>query len=249
MLCCTEELREFRILATDGDFGRINDCELDNWEWMILYFEVDAGDSAQGRPLFLSPIILDEPDWGGRIFPARFSKVELNNLAHIETEQATEDAGSRQAGQTPPSALQGKTVEAPPHGQGLRGGPSDPVSKPSKEALNDAPAGDFHLHRTREVIGYGVQASDGLMGEVEDLLVRVEAWRVEYIIARFQKRPADARAVFIPLDQVHETNWTTGTIHLLQRPGDIEKSGEDYEGAVVFDHVSETTRRKYLLHV
>ena len=41
--------------------------------------------------------------------------------------------------------------------------------------------GDPHLHSSRDVIGYYIQARDGQIGHVEDFIVDTEAWAIRYM--------------------------------------------------------------------
>jgi hypothetical protein len=47
----------------------------------------------------------------------------------------------------------------------------------------DEPRGDLHLGSAREVMGYRVQAVEGLAGRIDDFIVSSESWDIRYIVA------------------------------------------------------------------
>jgi sporulation protein YlmC with PRC-barrel domain len=50
------DLKQFNIVATDGNLGRVSDLYFDDRSWAVRYLVVDAGRWFPGRRLFVSPI-------------------------------------------------------------------------------------------------------------------------------------------------------------------------------------------------
>ena len=55
MLRSVKELTGYKILATDGEIGRVHDFYFDNQNWIMRYLVVDTGTWLPGRRVLLSP--------------------------------------------------------------------------------------------------------------------------------------------------------------------------------------------------
>ena len=63
-----------------------------------------------------------------------------------------------------------------------------------------------HLRSTKEVTGYSLHASDGIIGHVDDFILHWEDWIIRYMIID-TSRWLISNKVIIPPDWVSEINW------------------------------------------
>ena len=102
-------------------------------------------------------------------------------------------------GATPVPMLVGHDVG--PRGMAA-GGPAD---------VDAAHRGDPHLHSAREVIGYGIAATDGELGHVEDYLLDEETWAIRYLIVDPRNWWPGAHVV-ISVEWLEDVSWESRTV-------------------------------------
>jgi hypothetical protein len=79
--------------------------------------------------------------------------------------------------------------------------------RPSDESIE----GDPHLRSASEVTGYGIEATDGELGHVEDFLLDEESWAIRYVIVDPRNWwPGDH--VLIGTDWFTAVNWEERTV-------------------------------------
>jgi hypothetical protein len=109
---------------------------------------------------------------------------------------------------------------------------------------------DPHLRSTEEVIGYQVQAQDGMVGSVEDLIVGDELWSVNYLVIETQTWLEEKKVMLAPT-WAENVNWIARKIYMDLNKETIRNSPEfdpsipinrEYEGRL-YDYYG---RPKYL---
>lgn len=75
-------------------------------------------------------------------------------------------------------------------------------------------AANPHLRSSQEVIGYHIQAKDGEIGYVEDLIVEDEDWSIHQLVANVQDRVPGKQKVFIDSSRAMQVSWTERKVHL-----------------------------------
>jgi sporulation protein YlmC with PRC-barrel domain len=58
-----EEIRNYRVLANDGEMGHVEDLVMDDETWAIRYIMVDLHDWIPGRKVILAPGWFERFDW------------------------------------------------------------------------------------------------------------------------------------------------------------------------------------------
>jgi sporulation protein YlmC with PRC-barrel domain len=58
--------------------------------------------------------------------------------------------------------------------------------------------GDVHLQPATTVVGYAMQAEDGMIGHVKDLLVDLKAWAIRYLVIDTEKWWAGKKVLVSP---------------------------------------------------
>jgi hypothetical protein len=85
----------------------------------------------------------------------------------------------------------------------------------------EARRGDPHLRSANEVIGYYIEATDGDIGHVEDIMVEIGSWRARYLM-------------------IDTKNWWPGRMVLISPDWATSVSWEDQK--VFLDHTREQVR-------
>lgn len=170
----------YRIQATDGEAGRVDDFFFDDEKWTVRYCVDRIAEKFGREEVLITPSGFDgSPDWRRRIFPLSMDREKVRNSPDIDTDKPV----SRQKEQEL-LAYYG----APMYWQYYSSQtiPPVPVTPPFSEDLLEKPpggeeAGNVHLHSVREVIGYTVKAVDGRIGALRDLFIDDTTWAVRYL--------------------------------------------------------------------
>ena len=188
------ELTELTLLATDGEIGNVQEVYFDDRNWAVRYLVVKAGGWLLSREVLLAPAAVAEINDVHGTIKVALTKEQIRQAPPIEAAKPLsreyEEAYFRHFQWAPywepgPSEWAGAVPfpEAPPL-------PID-TTLPA-----DAPKNP-HLRSSREISGYDIEASNGAVGHLEDLVVDDETWTVRYL-------------------EVDTRNWLPGKKVLLQ---------------------------------
>ena len=188
------ELTELTILATDGEIGSLQEVYFDDRNWAIRYLVVKAGGWLLCREVLLAPAAVAEINDAQRMMKVALTKDQIRQAPPIEAAKPLsrdyEEAYFRHF-QWAPYWEPGPTEwgSSVPY-------PETPPLPIDTTLPADAPKNP-HLRSSREITGYDIQATNGNIGHVEDLVVDDETWTVRYI-------------------EVDTRNWLPGKKVLLQ---------------------------------
>jgi uncharacterized protein YrrD len=181
MLNKAKELLGKKLLAKDGEIGKVEDLYFDGHEWVLRYFVVDTGPWILGRKVLLSLYALEKPDWTTELLPVNLTREQVKNSPEIDFAQPV----SRQQEvdlfgyygwpgywQVP---LMNPTGIAPIL-------PVSDVDLKEEKQVESDESETQHLRSLKKVIGYKVKARDGEIGHIEDFVVDDENWKINYFI-------------------------------------------------------------------
>jgi len=200
MLRSAENISGFEIHATDGEIGKITDLYFDDRTWTIRYFVVQTGHWLTSRKVLLSPSSVDSLNWVSRKVSVSLTQLQVQESPDIDTDKPVarqhEIALANYFGWpvyweepcvTWPSPLESETHTPPP--------PDDDKGKV-----------DPHLRSLKEVVGYYINAADGKVGHVEDMLVSDGTWVIRYVVVDTKNWLPGRRVLISPL-WVQEVSW------------------------------------------
>lgn len=210
MLCSAKELKNFAIVARDGEIGKVKDLLFDDALWVVRHLVVDTGGWLTGRTVLVSPHAVQRVDLDGRRVEVALARKQVEEAPGIESdrpvsrqhEMALYDyygypyywAGASAWGMAA-FPLPAVTDRGAGGGAGRQG---EPDAGRSGRRDQDNP----HLRSCAEVTDYRIEASDGAIGHVQDFLVDPRSWHVRDIV-------------------VDTRNWLPGR-HVLVEPATIE---------------------------
>jgi uncharacterized protein YrrD len=189
MLRTATELQDYAIAATDGDIGHVKDFYFDDHSWVIRYLVVSTGSWLAGKRVLISPIALGSPNWGARLLPMSISRKQVKDSPDIDTDRPVsrqqEEAyhgyygypyywggiGIWGGGYYPGYLQAGLPREEYPSGDGV------PRAIPAR-----ARGEDPNLRSSKEVVGYHLDAIDGEIGHVAEMLVDERSWAIRYLV-------------------------------------------------------------------
>jgi hypothetical protein len=237
MLWDASILKGYVIKACDGQIGRVSDVLFEDVSWIIRWLVVDTGNWLSGRKVLLPRSALGEPDPSRHHFPIKLTMQEVKDGPDIDSDRPV----SRQHethiyhyyGWEPywgSSFLRGDTTTTP-FAASLSLSASEPRS-PVRD-FNQQDDGDPHLRSIEAVTGHHVQALDGEIGHVEDLLVEDTDWSIRYIEVDTGNWWPGNRVLLSP-HSVRKIDWATRVVHLnVYR--DKVKNSPPYDPSVTVD--------------
>jgi hypothetical protein len=220
MLRPFSRLRGATIQAADGDIGSIEDVYLDDLSWTVRYLVVDTGTWLPGRKVLLSPASLRGFAADGTSVRTELIRDQVKNSPTIDTARPV----SRQHETTLLSYYGYEPYWTGPYRWGAYGvpyggalAPEPPAPHQSRVAeelaARERESADEHLHSAREVAGYGIRATDGELGHVEDFLIDEAAWAIRYLVVD-PKSWWPGPHVLVGVDWIRDVNWADQVVEV-----------------------------------
>ncbi len=204
MLRNITDLYANRLIAADGDIGHVQDFYFDDQTWVVRYLVVNTGTWLTGRLVLLSPHAFggfDEVD--GKAMLVNLTRKQIEASPSIETHQPV----SRQYEVEYykyygwPTYWTGDAI----WGQG--GFPmAQPPARPEWTGTRHHHRDSKHLQSSKAVIGYHLQALDGIVGHVSGYLVNDKDWAIHHMLVK-PGHWYSGREISIPTDQIQRISY------------------------------------------
>ncbi len=177
-ICSVQETYGKKLGASDGEIGHVKDFYFDDQTWTLRYLVADTGGWLEGRRVLISPHSLGHLAPEGRVLLVNLARKKIEEspsiFEHEPVSRQQEEEYYRHYGYSyyaqswPLWGLGSYPVIAPP----------PPLTAKEKGKL------DAHLRSTRAMAGYTVEASDGAVGEVNDLLIDGATWVISELVIK-----------------------------------------------------------------
>src|SRR4051812_48379142 len=168
------------IVALDADIGSVHDLYFDDQTLSVRYLIVDTGNWLPGRKVLVAPEAIVKP-WHHQVAIAvKLTTEQIRSSPEVDTtmpvSRVAEELLHRHYEWTPYWAS--TMVPLPP----MPPPPALTVEEDRQEAGKKAESGvDLRLRSVNELGGYRVEASDGMVGHVEDLLLDDDLSRILFL--------------------------------------------------------------------
>jgi hypothetical protein len=238
MLFSVNDTLGYRIGAVDGEIGSLSDVLFDDATSKARYLVVDTGSWLVGRSVLLGLAAAGQLEPDRKQISSALTRQQVKDSPDVETHQPVsrqqEEALHRYYGWSPywEGAATGYglaplwgVIPPPPQPQ-----PGLDVDDTAREIAAAERQGDQHLHSAREVIGYYVEASDGDIGHVEDLLIDDVDWTIRLIVVD-TRNWLPGRKVLVAPDWLVRVDWSGRQIK-FDLPRDRIKSSPEYDPAI-----------------
>lgn len=187
MLLRTARQFEGRFLrARDGEIGVVQDFYFDYDDWHVRYCVVETGHWLQSRRVLISPVLMGHYDAVHRLFPVDLTMDQVRTSPEVDaakppTREHEErlrqhygwpgywTAGIGAGGLITPAGL------PPPADAGVEGEFTDgdrPLRNPR----------DPYLRSVNDTFGYHLEATDGMIGHLDDFLLDDQDWRIRFLV-------------------------------------------------------------------
>ncbi len=218
MLFNLSTIRGHAVTASDGAIGTVSDLLFDDASWTIRWLVVDTGNWLTGRKVLLPPAALGHPDPEAKSFPVRLTRAAVEASPELETQLPV----SRQF----ETSIYDHYGWSPYWGAGYYMGGygmlagsypmwSDPEEqRRAEDFARQAERADAPQLRSAEAVtGYHLQATDGSIGHLADLLVDDTDWSVHYLVVDTSNW-WNGKLVLISPRAAKDIRWTEQLIYL-----------------------------------
>lgn len=225
MLRSSNELKDFSIVATDGDVGQVEAFCFDDKEWTVRYILVNTGGWLHARNVLISPLSISTVDWIGRGIVTDLTRAEVRASPRIETQKAVlrqhkaayNDHFSFPHYWTGPNLWGAAKLPSEVNKHG--GGETCPSLAHEKSSSTS------HVHGTKEFVGFSLAASDGEIGHVDDFIIEDETWTIRYLVVD-TRNWWPGKKVMISPRWVSTVNWQKRKVNIDLSRNEIRNSPE-----------------------
>ena len=225
MLRSIKDLIGYPLHATDGDFGKVTDCLIDDKEWGLRYLVADTGGWLKRHEVIVSPRSLDQPEvgWFDRHLPVKLTKEELEKSPPLESKKPISQLYEEEFARYFKHEMywEGSFIWGAALSPSYRAQPPASVEALHEERLKWI--ADRCLRSAKEVMGYAVEASDGEIGHVDDLILQTDQWRVRYLVID-TRNWLPGKKVLADVDWVEDIDWSSEKVAVNQTRDKIRHS-------------------------
>ncbi|WP_454061518.1 PRC-barrel domain-containing protein [Candidatus Nitrospira salsa] len=219
MLRRLQSLLSYTLRATDGSLGGVKDLYFDDSKWVIRYLVAETESWLPGRLALIATEALGQPDDEEKEFLVNLTVEKIRKSPTLETDKPVsrqKEEALRAYFQWPAYwDLAGAAVA-----RKLK-----PVMPEMADALESAEDGDPHLQSVNEVLGYGIQATDGELGHVKDFVIDDEHWNVRYMVVDTRKW-LPGKTVLVDPHWIGDISWSNQTASVALSQAQIKSSPE-----------------------
>lgn len=213
-----ETLRGYKIHASDGEIGTVDQFLFDDESWTIRYLVVNTGNWLLERLVLISPISIERIDWDREMVDLALTRQQVEDSPSIAADEPVsrqlEAEYLRYYGYPPyweGPGLWGETMYPPYSGfAGAVAPPYEarPEMAPPAPATEVEQQGDPHLRSSHEVKGYHLHAHDGEIGHVEDFILDDATWSIRYMVVD-TRNWWPGKKVLISTQWIQSVDWAT----------------------------------------
>jgi uncharacterized protein YrrD len=204
------EIAKLSVRATDGAIGRVTDVYFDDQQWIVRYLVIDT-DMWLGWHVLIAPQSISAVDWDAATIDIALTRDQVERSPRADLEH-------------PLSRLYESEFYThfgyPPYWDAA------PMMEPGSETLPEpiaASAADAHIRSWREVKGSHIDAADGEIGHVDDVLVDVRSWLIRFIEVDTSNW-IGGTSVLVPRTALGSVNWPAGTLSVTLTRDQVKHS-------------------------
>jgi hypothetical protein len=222
-LLTTEGLYGTKLVALDGEIGRLRDFYFDDHIWVIRYAIADTGAWLSERLILLSPYAFGMLDQQARTMQIKLQRARIQDCPSM-------DANKLVTRQDEADYFRHYGWPAYWAGDGIWGASRYPIVGPI--ALDDLDEqrvyyhrDDKHLQSAQEVVGYPIQTDGGEMGRVKGFTVARASWAIRHVIVETGLKYSN-KEIRIPTDKVNWISYNDAKMHVDLSKDDIRSLTE-----------------------
>jgi hypothetical protein len=240
MLKPASDINGCAIAAADGEIGHVSDVLFEDDSWLVRWVVVDCGNWMTDRKVLLPPSALGHLDLQRREFSVRLTREQVKDSPDVDTDRSVtrhmEGNVYNHYGWTPYWGT-GFFFGGGGYVGGAMSAPYLMARDKAAELTAAADEGDdddAHLRSANSVKGYHLQATDGDIGHVQDLLLEDADWSLRYLVVETSNWWPGKRVLISP-GSVLRIDWS-------DRKVEVRVDREKVKTAPAFDKAASLGR-------
>lgn len=240
-----KDLLSYDIKTLDAQDGTIKDFLFDSKSWTIQYIEADFGGFFSSNRILIPRSLFRVSQVGKNELYIAITKTDIDNCPKPEEHKPISRKYEEELNSyyhvdyywaMPPLGITGSTLpyqrENAPY-----------VAAERKEGTDEENTGT-NLRSYNEIKGYDIKSTDGNLGEIDDLVIHDDSWRVAYIIMDTSKWVPWSKKVLLETEVISNINYQYSEIH-INLHSDAVKDAPEYDSAVPIDDQYENNIHQY----
>lgn len=213
MLHSAKELQGLTIQGKDGEIGKVDDLYFSDDAWTVRHVVVSPSNA--NRRVLVSPVVVSHKDKEWDRIDVSLTREQVMNSPDIDTISPVAHSPDQEHKDLNAPTLDvdgGQVVNAQ---MPRRNGGTQPAMPPPIDTAPDeqvplgkvqSGAANSGQHSAREFIGFRIQARDGEIGHIDDLLIDDQTWRINYLIIDTSNLWF-GKKVILPPNWVRQLKW------------------------------------------
>ncbi|HLO59255.1 MAG TPA: PRC-barrel domain-containing protein [Bacteroidales bacterium] len=258
------------VVTSDGTKGKIKDCLFDRENWQVRYLEVDFGNLFSSDRILIprtllkdshitdDDLLLNVKNSVVKLGPkpeedlpiSRQYEERLNGYYNQETYSTSRTYSTGEAGAGRGYGVTGETTFGPGSGvtESANSASAYPSDYPSRRVPQYTSTEDSkqssNLFSFKEVNGYKIHATDGVLGSVEDLIIDENSWEIVYMVVDTNNWLPWSKKTLIDISFIENINYGTREAEISLNT-DFLKNAPDYDEDRFVDDQYESNLRNY----
>jgi len=236
MLHTIEDMLGYSIHAAVDDVGKTVDYYFDDKQWVIRYLVLETGSWLSSRKVLLSPFAIKDISRENKTFSVSMNSEQVKNSPLIDLDK--------------PVSLQDETEYTnyygyPRYWDGdfLWGASMYPMTSSdtaltpvhTTKPINYSATQHHHLRSCEAIIGNHVEALDGPIGHIEQMLMDEQTWAIRYLIINTSNWGLGHQVLIAP-------QWIKA-IHWEDKKVFVDKLRQNIKAAPRFDPAEGVTQK------
>lgn len=229
MLRSLKEITGYTLQETDDVIGTCKDFLFDDALWVIRYMVADTGTWFKHHEVLITPTSMEQPDWRTERIPVNLSRKQIEESPPLDAHAPLSreyEITYHEHFEIPFYWLGADFREGIPNKDGAVEPVEDlPIDDLEDQADEQQPSDieEGSLRRAIEIMTYGVIASDGDVGRVEDLIVDDTNWVIQHLIID-TGNIIPGKKIMLDTSCIESVSWEEATLQLDLTKTEIEQS-------------------------
>ena len=220
---------DYKVETLDGKSGSTKDFLFDQRLWVVRFIKVDFGNIFAAKKKLIPRVLFKTPQWQEQKFTVALNKDEIGKCPDIDDHLPVSRKIEEQLFGYYGVDLYW-TMPYPGHMRMYH--PPRAVIPPA--ASDPEEEVDTELRSFNEVEHYHVNALDGKLGHIEDLIIDDQEWQILYVIVDTSNWLPWSKKVLISIDFLSQIRYTDREVSINLKK-DAIKSAPEFDPSVPID--------------
>lgn len=190
----------YKVEATDGDIGSVQDLLISEEDWHVRYVVVDTAHWLLGRRVLLSPDVIANAKRAEKRLEFSVTKEKIESSPDVSSDMPI--SRKKELSMTKHYGWPSYWIPMGP----MRPQPIATTAVVPEEAAEESQEDSSNLRSVKEILKYRIHAEDGEIGKACDIIADDESWEIRYLVVDTGNW-LSGRKVLVSKDWVDGISW------------------------------------------